>query len=300
MGVIKLIRQFNSNRMNHIMNDTLYQSTLQRESNPKGKGPIPGFCCLGITDYCFFKCKMCDKWKEDIKVKEKVQPTMAQYKQFLTDLRGMFGPDCKDAYEDHFLVNIAGGEAITHPFTIPLIKFCTELGFNTTLVSNGWLLDDKKLKKLSEAGLTNLNLSLDSLDESIHDEVRGQKGSAKKVLEVIDNMRRYRNVKVGTISILHDKTVDGILDIMHWGMQHDVLQMNYIMAIMQPNNTSFDGGWYNSEEFDFLWPKDLKKVDDVLNHLIAMKKNNQSLLKEGYIKHDKMDNSISQLEAMKD
>ena len=59
------------------------------------------------------------------------------------------------------------------------------------------------------------------------------------------------------------------------------------MAAMQPNNTEFDEQWYKSK-FDYFWPKDTKKVNEIIDELIRR-------IKLGHW----IGNSVEQLEAFK-
>ncbi len=48
----------------------------------------PEFGCLGITDDCMLRCKMCHKWKQDIFIHENdlgYYPTVAQYEKFFIE-----------------------------------------------------------------------------------------------------------------------------------------------------------------------------------------------------------------------
>ena len=46
------------------------------------------------------------------------------------------------------------------------------------MTTNGFYLDEKMAKRLAEANVSRVSVSIDSMDEKIHDEIRG-----KKILE---------------------------------------------------------------------------------------------------------------------
>lgn len=64
----------------------------------------PGFCCLGVTNKCMLKCRMCCKWKDDV---GEEYPTLAHYKKFLSDLR--------ELVDNGFIINFGGGETTSVP-----------------------------------------------------------------------------------------------------------------------------------------------------------------------------------------
>ena len=52
--------------------------------------------------------------------------------------------------------------------------------------TNGWFLDHKRAEHLKKIGVEKIQLSLDSMDESTHDEFRNKPGSYKRVMRAVD------------------------------------------------------------------------------------------------------------------
>lgn len=74
-------------------------------------------------------------------------------------------------------IRLTGGEPLLYPNLIPLIKTLrTYEGVEEiTLTTNGLLLH-KKAKALKEAGLTRVNISLDTLDPKVYEQITGVNG----------------------------------------------------------------------------------------------------------------------------
>jgi MoaA/NifB/PqqE/SkfB family radical SAM enzyme len=72
---------------------------------------------------------------------------------------------------------ISGGEPLMHPQLDELIAHSRKCGILTGLISNGYLLNVDRIKRLNEAGLDHLQISIDNI---IPDEV------SKKSLKVLD------------------------------------------------------------------------------------------------------------------
>jgi len=268
----------------------------------KSTAPQPGFCCIGITDSCFFRCKMCDKWKEDISINQKLSkpPSIEQWKKFVYQLSKIVPKQkLKGNINQRFELNFAGGESLTHPFTLPLVKYASSLGFRTVIPSNAYLITKEMAKKLNQSGLSAINLSLDSLDEKIHDKFRGFKGAYNGVMRAIEALEPYEYPQVGIISIIHNSTYKGTVDLVKWVTNHKKLNWVLTMAIMQPNNTIFESGWYERKEFKELWPEDTSEVIKVIDELIKIKKEQIELTKAGLRENEKLVNTLPQLYAFK-
>jgi MoaA/NifB/PqqE/SkfB family radical SAM enzyme len=70
------------------------------------------------------------------------------------------------------------------------------------LTTNGFYLDDKMAKKLAAYKVSRVSVSVDSMDEKIHDEIRGRKDSWRRALEALkyvkaNGMDPYLNITVG-------------------------------------------------------------------------------------------------------
>lgn len=244
-------------------------------SEKKLKIPRPGFCCLGVVDSCMLKCAMCEKWKDDIKVKDKNSvPTTDQWKRFLVQLR--------EITDGPFEVDFGGGEALMKEDLFELIKFASDLGFTTTIASNGFLINEALAKKISQSGLTKVILSLDSLDPDLHDSMRGVKGVHKRVINAIEYLdkQRHKDFIIGICSIIMGKTLSGIIDLYNWVHNDDRIKHILFMAVMQPNNTSLDLPWY--KKFTDLWPQDKVEINNIIDQLIEFRKKSYKISNPDY------------------
>ncbi|MDO8602990.1 MAG: radical SAM protein [Candidatus Omnitrophota bacterium] len=240
------------------------------------------FSCFGITDDCILKCKMCHKWKEDIFIKKKAKiPSLKDWKNCVSSIRGIT--------DDSFQINFGGGEPFLNKDILELVRFCKSKNFKTNIATNGYLIDQEMAKKIADSGLDSVILSLDSLDENTHDYLRGVKGVFSRVMDGMAHLDKYCNgIYKGICCAIYEKNLDGILNLMEWVDNDSRINSIYFMACMQPNNTLVDPGWHKKDEFNFLWPKDSKKISGVIDKLIEHKKNNS-----------KITNQICQLEAFK-
>lgn len=81
-------------------------------------------------------------------------------------------------------VTLSGGEPLLYPDLPQVVARTHRLGFTGTLISNGTLLRERHLKMLGDANFS-LGISLDGVDISINDRIRGV-GSGLKIHHAID------------------------------------------------------------------------------------------------------------------
>jgi MoaA/NifB/PqqE/SkfB family radical SAM enzyme len=261
----------------------------------------PEFACIGITDYCFFKCKMCDKWKEDIKVlKGTPRPTLENHKQFIRDLAVLVKEDLVGPVDNRFTLNFAGGEALSHSQTILLVEYASKLGFKTLIATNGYMLNKSMVKRLHEAGLTSLSISLDSIDPKVHDKMRGIDGATAGVMQALENLRQYEYPKVGICTVISKQSYPGVPALIKWAKSHDVVKWLYFMAVMQPNNTVFQSGWYKLNHFEELWEERPEKIIKAVDYIIKEKIIEDSMIKDGKKELPLLTNTYPQLKAFRD
>jgi len=63
-------------------------------------------------------------------------------------------------------IALVGGEPLVHPNIVEVVRYCRELGFATSLTTNGFLLTRKLLAELEDAGLQVMQISVDRMTPS--------------------------------------------------------------------------------------------------------------------------------------
>ena len=74
--------------------------------------------------------------------------------------------------------------------------------FYMYLTTNGYYLDEKMAKKLAEYKVSRVSVSIDSMDEKIHDDIRGRKDSWRRAIAALKHVKDagmdpYLNITVG-------------------------------------------------------------------------------------------------------
>ena len=87
--------------------------------------------------------------------------------------------------------NISGGEPLTFPDLDELIKALDPEKFHISMSSNGLLLTEERAKKLKEAGLDKIRISVDSINPEVYNQTRQTKGDGayNKAIQALFNAR---------------------------------------------------------------------------------------------------------------
>ncbi|MFH1801018.1 MAG: radical SAM protein [Candidatus Omnitrophota bacterium] len=245
----------------------------------------PSSCVILLTLGCNLRCRMCHLWGNS--EKDIVKPSLKEWKDFIASI-----DKPKDA---DFTVIFGGGEPLLFPDTlIELINTCHQRGFRTSLATSGYLMDETMAKRLAEAGLNYIALTLYSLKEEIHNDMRGKPDSYRRLMKAIEYLAKYRDsLEIAIDTVIMAPNLEGLVELAHFVKKDERLSSVFFQAVVQPFHSAPIEAWYNSEEYKFLWPKESQQVDLVIDELIKLK---ESAPKD---RKDKINNSISQLKLFK-
>jgi len=181
-----------------------------------GYAPLmPQQISIKITNLCNLRCKTCGQWGETgynlttppPDVKEVV--ATSHYMHLCDDVKAL-----KPIYY------IWGGEPFLYPGLFDVTHRIKKNGSPLALVTNATLLKDH-VRTAIEQRWDAIMFSLDG-PEDIHDEIRGRNGTFQKVIEGIENLRRYRSntnsvlpwiMALVTISVDNAGSLDKIFEI---------------------------------------------------------------------------------------
>ena len=85
-------------------------------------------------------------------------------------------------------VTLSGGEVFLHKDIIPIIKYCREKDLMITILSNLVALRDYQIPFLKEYNVSCVQVSLYSMDASVHDYITTVKGSFEKTKTAIEKL----------------------------------------------------------------------------------------------------------------
>ena len=109
-------------------------------------------CSLYLTDKCNLDCSYCTEYDNS-----KPHPKLDDLKLWIRKIRDL----------GTMRIALVGGEPLLHPDVVEIVRYCRELGFATSLTTNGFLLTRKLLKELEDAGLQVMQISVDRMTPSV-------------------------------------------------------------------------------------------------------------------------------------
>jgi len=130
-------------------------------------------CSLYVTDRCNLDCAYCTEYDNS-----RAHPSLDDLKKWVRKIREL----------GTMRIALVGGEPLVHPNIVELVRYCRELGFATSLTTNGFLLTRKLLAELEDAGLQVMQISVDRMTPSPI-----TKKSFKTILPKLDY---FRNSKI--------------------------------------------------------------------------------------------------------
>ena len=226
---------------------------------------------------CFFRCKMCDRWKEDWGMKT---IPLEEKKRFLKLLREWLG--------QFRLILGAQGDPFMEKEIFELIKFTSGNDIITSVCSNGFLIDEAMAEKITSSGLNHLVISLDGIDAKTHDWIRGTPGSFQRIQSAVDSLNKKRKgMSLFINTIIMEQNLAQLVDLAKWvtGKKLDGVCFLQLESKNHFGKEPLSNDWFKDNE---LWPRDLRKVNEVFDKLISLKERGYSI-----------NNSVDQLRMFK-
>jgi len=151
-----------------------------------------------VTNHCNAKCEFCPRYN----IKKYGMMDFNKYKKFILNFKeiknDLWINKLKKIKTDYPIIVFGGyGESLLHPKIFKFIKFAKINKYKTELITNGLLLTEENCKKIYNAGLDKLCISLHTLDPKINKRVT----SLKNVIPVITKALKYFDDKKINIEI---------------------------------------------------------------------------------------------------
>ncbi|MCD4779797.1 MAG: radical SAM protein [Candidatus Omnitrophica bacterium] len=141
---------------------------------------IPMTIMIALTYRCQCRCVHCSA--SDLSDQAGEELTTAECRDVI-----------REASERGFIkVGITGGEPLLRDDIVEIVHFAYRTGMSVSIDTNGILLTEQMVRELKDAGITNINVSLDHPDEKYHNRLRRYKNCFKHALEGIDHCVQQR------------------------------------------------------------------------------------------------------------
>ncbi|MBU0504344.1 MAG: radical SAM protein [Candidatus Omnitrophota bacterium] len=231
---------------------------------------LPVFCLLVVSKVCNFRCKMCNMWKNRERKIDRKELTIEEIRGFVDDL--------KTVTTEPIFIHLIGGETLLRQDLPEIISYIKNSGFNSSITTNGYYIDEEMAKKIVQSKLTGIFLSLDGFKEETHDYLRGVKGSYRRVMEAIDLLDKYRGtgksnrLSIGITMTMMEKNLDEIIDLVEWANHNEKINDLFLNASLQPFDCDDQKReWFKESRHSEVWPQDPARIQDILEKLALLK-----------------------------
>lgn len=130
-----------------------------------------------VTDYCNFRCKWCfANAGRGSGLKHMGEEDLKRLVMALVDAGVR-------------QITLSGGEPTLYPHLREAIAEASSQGLVVHMNTNGYLLSKELAAELKSAGLSQVQINIDSLDPAKHDHVRGRKESFHRAIKALENAK---------------------------------------------------------------------------------------------------------------
>ena len=182
-------------------NGSILANSLRRSADEGAPGIFsrlgysPFLAQLVIIRRCNLSCSYCSEFD---KVSNPIPTEILQERLQKLKSLGTFG------------ISLTGGEPTLHPQLPTLIRKCRKLGFfRTGMISNGFLLQPQLIEALNEAGLQEMQISIDGVEAN--DTTQKVLANLKKRLQWLREHARFRVIVSGVLGACPPREAEEVL-----------------------------------------------------------------------------------------
>jgi len=218
-------------------------------------GQQPSTVHICITNRCNLTCLHCDIWK----LPAGKELDLSTWKGIIDKFEQWLGP---------FSLKFAGGEPMVRKDTVDLTRYCRDKGITVGINTNGAIIDKKTAKALLGAEVNEINISLDSIDHTIHDFVRNKKGTFDRVMKAIEYFKELDSkFKLNLATIICKQNLDNLIDLLNWAKVNGINIVTF-QALFQNFGATYDPTWFEKNE---LFPLDVDRINVVFEKIFEFK-----------------------------
>jgi radical SAM protein with 4Fe4S-binding SPASM domain len=170
-------------------------------ATPTKEKYVPLVVSWNVTLRCNLKCAHCYINAAETELKDELSTDAA--KMLIHQITEVSRP----------LLILSGGEPLLREDIYEIIRYGADRGLRMGMGSNGMLIDEEATRRLEDAGMETVAISLDSSIPERHDEFRGVKGCWQHAVDAIKALKKSR-IQVQVNSTVTQQNYDEVDDIM--------------------------------------------------------------------------------------
>ena len=166
--------------------------------------PVLNNLFLEVTSRCNARCEHCGSRCDGNTQGEEV--SAEEWKKALKDIAEHYDPQT-------VYLNVTGGEPLMRTDLFDILNYAVSIGYRWGMTTNGMLINEKILKKIEEAKMSTVSVSIDGLKET-HECFRKVPNSFEKILKGIRMMQESPVIKIVQVTtVVNKKNIDELEDL---------------------------------------------------------------------------------------
>lgn len=161
----------------------------------------PNWVNIEVTKRCNAKCNHCAYWEE------KSPPELFDYSDIIKAFRPV-------------VLSLSGGEPLIRRNLHEIVQGLRSYCHYVAIVTNGTLLNEERARELFDAGVNQISVSLDFLNED-HDKLRGVPGLYKKITQIVPELAA-KGYNMALNTVIMETNLDQIVPLAkkayEWGL----------------------------------------------------------------------------------
>ena len=216
-----------------------------------------------VIERCNYKCRYCDYWRRP---NYREEMSIEEWQAALTDLKGFIGT---------YHIEFSGGEPYVKKGFMDLVRFCDDNSIHWGVTTNGGAFKNKKIAEQTVAAHPfNINISIDSRDEKLHNYSRGIDDSLAEIIAGLANIsaeKKRQNVDFPIIikPVVHKLNFRQLPDMVYWVRDIGATAVNF--QPVEPGTKEVDEELWIDEA-------DMPDLMAVRDKLLAMKREGAPIL----------------------
>jgi MoaA/NifB/PqqE/SkfB family radical SAM enzyme len=161
---------------------------------------VPVYVHYGVTHRCNLRCRMCGLWQTG---DEAAELSLSQVEKMAQVLQGL-GVQ---------VISLGGGEPLLREDIAGIVRAFAASGISPRLLTNGVIIDRKRLQDVADAGCADFSVSLDSTSPAVVDAILDRLGAFNEIMETISFLSPLIKKKggLGLINtVVSSKNLDGL------------------------------------------------------------------------------------------
>ena len=143
--------------------------------------------------------------------------------------------DVFERYRNTDGVSIAGGDPLTHPDVIDIVRMVADRGWKPLLNTNGLALSEGLLRKMKRAGLFGLTFHIDSKQHRPKWKDKTEQEHNVLRLHFAEMVARVGGLTCSFNATVYEDTLDAVPDLVQWAQDHiDIVHVMVFICYREP------------------------------------------------------------------